>query len=203
MLTEGVEDWYSLVQSKLNMMSTKEKEILVSFIQRLEDIFERWVDWSNLTGFRNAAVHQDITMIDDGHRATQFFSSIAFGRNVYLQVHTDCDPVFLVHCIRTHTDCDFGYSIVPALKVDPEEADLEQILCYFVFPVHAQVVALRHGDIIIFNPMKYHCLLKKLVKGCVFTLSCYLKTAVVGKNDNIFPLTRTEAKIACLQTKGT
>ena len=73
------------------MMSTDEKEILVSFI------FERWVDWSYLTGFRNTAVHQDITMLDDGHRAMEFFSSIAFGRNVYLQAHTDCD---------------FGYSIV-------------------------------------------------------------------------------------------
>ena len=177
-----------LIQSKLNMMSTEEKETLVSFIRRLEEIFQRWVDWSYLTGFRNAAVHQDITMLDDGHRATEFFSSVAFGRNVYLQAHTDCD---------------FGYSIVVVLQVEPEETDLDEILCYFVFPVHAQVVALRHGDIIIFNPTIYHCVSKKSVTGDVFCLSCYLKTAVVGKNDNLLPLTRVESEIARLQTKGT
>ena len=65
----------------------------------------------------------------------------------------------------------------------------DPILCYFVFQEYNIAVALRQGDILIFDPSQWHCL-----SSCIRTddeylsLTCYLKSRVVGLNDNQIPL---------------
>ena len=58
---------------------------------------------------------------------------------------------------------------------------------YFTFAEQGIAVALRPGDMLIFNRLYHHCLSSRtsdFQSVDVFCLSLYLKTAVVGKNDN-------------------
>ena len=66
---------------------------------------------------------------------------------------------------------------------------------YFTFAEQGIEVALRPGDTLLFNPLYQHCLSSRTsfyANKDVFCLSLYLKTAVVGKNDNTLPLTKSE-----------
>jgi hypothetical protein len=51
------------------------------------------------------------------------------------------------------------------------------------------------GDMMLFNPLYQHCLSSRTSfykNKDIFSLSLYLKTAIVGKNDNTLPLTNSE-----------
>jgi ectoine hydroxylase-related dioxygenase (phytanoyl-CoA dioxygenase family) len=55
---------------------------------------------------------------------------------------------------------------------------------YFVFPEQVITVALRPGDMLIFNPKYYHCLLSSTCayqNKDVYSLLLYLKSAIFGK----------------------
>ena len=59
------------------------------------------------------------------------------------------------------------------------------IVCYFCFPRIGAAVALRPGDFFMFNPQEPHCISSRCKSDDqVYSISCYLKTRVVGLNDN-------------------
>jgi len=63
---------------------------------------------------------------------------------------------------------------------------------HFCFPEFGYAIAVRPGDVIIFNPNCYHCISSKndAYEGIpVHVTSFYLKTAHVGGNDNRRELT--------------
>ena len=104
------------------------------------------------------------------------------------------------YCSAAHVDIDFFYSLLAIRSVHNDSN-----ACYgantdahppaaqhFVFPTVSIAVALRPGDHLIFNPKISHCCSEKLkdytahrVHLCAF----YLKTAILGMNDNSKPLT--------------
>ena len=107
----------------------------------------------------------------------------------------------LNHYLNTHTDEDFFYSVttVPSaygLREDIDRYQIDVEVCnYFTFPEQGIAVALRPGDILLFNPQYQHCISSRTSihkTEDVFCLSLYLKSAVVGKNDNSLPLTATD-----------
>jgi hypothetical protein len=103
--------------------------------------------------------------------SSTIFPAIACGRNVYLNVHTDDD---------------YFWSATTIIQNDagPLQED-SAILNYFCFPTKGISVALRHGDILLFNPTVPHCISSRCDETRdVFCISLYLKTAVVGGNDN-------------------
>ena len=169
-----------LVDSKFSKLKAKEKWVILQFIKQLETQLEKWIDWSYSFAFENAARNGEFKLWSHKGKSTHFFSSVAFGRNVFLQAHTDND---------------FGLSISVVMLVEPSNKDKDEVLAQFVFSEHGQVVALRHLDIIIFNPLEYHCVSKRATKHDIFCLTCYLKTAVVGKNDNTISITDNEKAI--------
>ena len=95
--------------------------------------------------------------------------------------------------LNVHVDEDFFYSLTTIVSqhglhedVDRYRMDAE-ISNYFAFPEEGISVALRPGDMLIFNPLYRHCLSSRtsgFEEKDVFCLSLYLKTAVVGGNDN-------------------
>jgi len=114
------------------------------------------------------------------------FGSVAFGRNVYL---------------NAHRDNDFTYSIVSAhraLDQDKKRYEInDDVICYFVFPRYGMAVPLRPGDILIFNPLEYHCVSSRVAEeDDILCLSLYLKSAVVGLSDNSLPLTEEQKQYA-------
>ena len=58
---------------------------------------------------------------------------------------------------------------------------------YFTFAEQGIAVALRPGDMLLFNPMYQHCVSSRTLHyqgKDVFCVSLYLKTAIVGGNNN-------------------
>lgn len=108
----------------------------------------------------------------------RIFNGIAFGMNVHL---------------RAHVDQDFTYSVIQ-VHVDSMEYGVDdKVVCYFCFPRLGVAVAMRPGDILVMNALEYHCVSSRCRKDeDVFCLSCYLKTAVVGGNDNKRKLDKEE-----------
>jgi hypothetical protein len=93
-----------------------------------------------------------------------YYNGLGFGINVYL---------------RSHIDRDFTMSIVHVYQVD------DKSLCYFAFLRIGVAVALRPGDFLLFNPQEPHSISSPCRKEDDFIcISSYLKTAVVGLNDN-------------------
>ena len=113
----------------------------------------------------------------------KIYSGLATGTNVYLPVHVDKD---------------FISSLVMVLKREACEQD-DEVVAYFCFPELGTAVPLRPGDVLIFNPREPHCLSSRChADDEIVCLSLYLKSAVVGLNDNSLPLTAKQEKLATL-----
>jgi hypothetical protein len=101
------------------------------------------------------------------------WTAIAIAMNVAMERHVDEDYFTgLVGVLGSngYHDCD---------------ATNESILQYFCFPSLGSAVALRNGDLLLFNPQIAHYISSRATKKeDVICTSHYLKTAVVAGNDN-------------------
>ena len=109
----------------------------------------------------------------DGDAATsaKIFSSMAVAKNATL---------------ASHTDKDFVTSLITILlkNYNPEK-DRDRVLAYFVFPDANISVPLKHGSVLIFNPLCRHSIsCRTSEKDDLLVLSLYTKTSHVGGNDN-------------------
>ena len=90
----------------------------------------------------------------------------------------------------------FFYSVVTvqAEKSDGTLYSMSDDICYyFVFAKYGVAVAHHPGDVLLFNPLAYHSVTTLVnLDNEVWCCSLYLKTGVVGKNDNNMPLTELE-----------
>ena len=67
----------------------------------------------------------------------------------------------------------------------------DHIVQYFCFPTYAFCVAMKPGDVIIFNPNIYYCLSKKTQyyeNIDVYPAIMYMKASQLGRNNNSIPL---------------
>jgi hypothetical protein len=149
-----------------------------------EEAAKGYISSDELRGFKKARDSANWSQA----RTQQVWGSIACGKNYYL---------------NSHTDEDFFYSLTTIASSHGLEADIDQcsmkadICSYFVFAEQGVTVALRPGDMLLFNPMCQHCLSSRsslCSNKDIFCVSLCLKSAVVGKNDNSLPLTTTEEK---------
>jgi hypothetical protein len=103
-------------------------------------------------------------------KTARYYNGLGFGINLYL---------------RSHIDQDFNMSIVQAHTNNRNYQFKDKILCYFAFPRIGMAVALWAGDILPFNPQEPHSISsRRRSEDEIFCLSSYLKTSVVGLNDN-------------------
>ena len=106
------------------------------------------------------------------------------------------------YCSAAHVDKDFFYSMLAVRSAQNDrttsaiyDANTElkpPVAQHFVFPTVGIAVSLRPGDHLIFNPHIPHCCSEKLTEydtHRVFLCAFYLKTAIIGMNDNSLPLT--------------
>ena len=69
-------------------------------------------------------------------------------------------------------------------------------MSYFCFPSMGMAVALRPGDILAFNPREPHAVSSRChPDDKIICVSMYMKTAVIGLNDNSVQLTPMENHI--------
>lgn len=101
--------------------------------------------------------------------SARYYNGVGFGVNVFLRCHVDND--FTLSIVQVHMDRNYEYD--------------DEIVCYFCFPRIGVAVALRHGDFLLFNPQEPHCISSRCnIEDQLYCISSYLKTRVVGLNDN-------------------
>jgi hypothetical protein len=107
-------------------------------------------------------------------KLARYYNGLGFEINVYL---------------RSHIDRDFTMSIVQA-HIDNHDYQVNDwFLCYFAFPRIGMAVALWPSDFLLFNPQEPHFISSCCRTGDgIFCISSYLKTGVVGLNDNSNPV---------------
>ena len=80
---------------------------------------------------------------------------------------------------------DFSRQLNPGCHLDSILAAPDPVICYFAFPRLGMAVALRPGDFLLFNPQEHHCISSRCQnENEIYSMSSYLKTAIVGLNDN-------------------
>jgi hypothetical protein len=123
--------------------------------------------------------------IKEGASQPNIWGSLAIALNFYLNLHTDEDFFYSLTTIAS----------AHGLREDIDRYNMKAEVCnYFTFAEQGIAVALRPGDMLLFNPVYQHCLSSRTSfyeSKDVFCLSLYLKTATVGKNDNTLPLTES------------
>ena len=114
------------------------------------------------------------------NQRSQTWSALSSGRNVSLPVHVDDDATVSV-----------------VVVVDDQPFSLESPLkAYFCFPEHGRAIALRAGDMLLFNALVPHCISTRVDQTRdMFACALYLKTRVVAGNDNSKSLSKEEQDI--------
>jgi hypothetical protein len=169
---------------KFNGMWKDEWNEVVNSVKRCEHAFHAYADSDVIAHIREARKLVPWETIEccgnDNYANPSIFNGIAFGVNVYL---------------RAHIDHDFTYSVIQ-VHVDGIDYNLEDdVICYFCFPRLGIAVPLRPGDFLLVNALEYHCLSSRCKEDVdIFCVSSYLKTAVVGGNDNKRALSEEEQK---------
>jgi hypothetical protein len=142
-----------------------------------EDVAKGYIPSNELRGLRIAQLLGEWSQME-GVATQPIWGSLACGKNYYLNSHLDEDFFYSMTTIAS--EC--------GLQCDIDRYSIEAEVCnYFTFAEQGVAVALRPGDMLLFNPMYQHCLsslTSSYQHNDVFCLLLYLKTAVVGGNDN-------------------
>jgi hypothetical protein len=124
-------------------------------------------------------------------------SSSALSRDFQAAMHTDNDA-FLSNLIVTTQLHDVTLPVTERVRANLE-MDSQEPAFHFIFPSLNIAVPMHPSSILIFNPTIPHGCSAKLAayeNSHVNLMSMYLKSAVVGKNDNSIPMTDEAKKVA-------
>jgi hypothetical protein len=142
----------------------------ISLFCRLEEKAKGYIDARQLLfldAVRSRAQYGGLSFGNEYGSA--IWPSVAFGKNVFLNAHRDEDYFWSLTTTVTKNGC----------------ATNDEILNYFCFPTKGFCVAMRTGDILLFNALVDHCassVCKETTE--LYGVSLYLKTAVVAGNNN-------------------
>ena len=83
------------------------------------------------------------------------------------------------------------------LKGKEEYGVDDAVVAYFCFPTLGVAVPLRPGDFLLFNALIPHSVSSRCRQNDeIFCISMYLKTAVVGLNNNQIPVSSNQSSLA-------
>jgi hypothetical protein len=177
------------VKTNVDAISEPLMGAILGMMTQVEHVSSKFIDTDVLRGFEEAKKVVEIGAMphaeESKHKPT-IWASLSCGRNHILNAHRDDDFFLSATMVLNREALDKKRK---SLKMDVE------ICSYFVFPGQGKAVALRPGDILLFNPNMMHCISSRTVaykEKDVYCISFYLKTSVVGKNDNSLELTEEE-----------
>lgn len=96
-----------------------------------------------------------------------------------------------------HIDQDFVFSILQITSAGLQCSTDDPPCQHFCFPEFGRAIALRPGDVLLFNPHVYHCMAPKTAHyqaHDVHATSLYTKTGHVGLNNNSIELTEEQQR---------
>jgi hypothetical protein len=179
---------HGILDSWPHKLSAKDKKQILKFMSQCQEVANGYIKSKELHGIQIVKLILNWESIE-GCRDGSILPSLSQALNTYLS---------------THTDNHFFYSLMTtacchALRDDIDQYKLHaEVSNYFVFPEQGIAVALRLGDMLIFNPKYHHCLsscTEAYQNKDVYSLSLYLNSAVIGKNDNRIPLNDKETDL--------
>jgi hypothetical protein len=167
-----------IIESWPKRLSDWSKTQIRDLMKRCHEVAKGFIPGNDLRGLRSAQWFADWPSMV-GMPSEPIWGSLACGKN---------------YCLNSHTDEDFFYSLTTIVsqhglqpgRFDKYRLDAE-VTNYFAFAEQGVAVALRPGDMLLFNPLYQHCLTSRTLQyqeKDVFCVSLYLKTAVVGGNNN-------------------
>ena len=161
-------------------------ESLLWLMRRAEECFKTIADHqviSHIHHAKKAVPFKTFTSTNPKSSSAKFLGGIAFGTNVFLPCHTDED---------------FTMSIAQVFLEGKTSYDLNNdVIVYFCFPTLGIAIPLRPGDYLMFNPLIPHFISSRCKhEDDIICLTMYLKTAIVGLNDNSLPLTPSQKQLA-------
>ncbi len=168
------------VHYSLRDISDSNSKLLMAMFKQAEHLFEMFISTNQVR-----LMHEAMKLINPktfttlpAKTCSRIYSAFASGINIYLNCHKDHD--FTYGCSFIHMK---------------EVYTLEQlVVAYFCFPRLGIAVPLRPGDMIFFNPSEEHCISSRVDnKDTIYCVSLYIKSNVVGLNDNSLALQPTEA----------
>ena len=113
----------------------------------------------------------------------KYYGGLSFGCNLFLCCHIDDD--FTMSMAHVHLKGKDQYSLA------------DNVVVYFCFPTLGVAVPLRPGDFLLFNAQIPHCVSSRCKHtDQIMVLSMYLKTSVVGLNNNDLQLNTRQAILA-------
>ncbi|CAB9500930.1 expressed unknown protein [Seminavis robusta] len=148
-------------------------ESISRLIRMTEAVAKGWIDYEALVAL---GVMKDLADVEgmplhDGKKS-KLCAAFAMGKNCYLNAHTDVDAFLSINMA------------IPKDLSDDVWKD-GAILNYWCFPALGFCIPLRCRDILIFNPLESHCISSRCNdQRDEYNVTMYLKTAVVGGNDN-------------------
>jgi hypothetical protein len=161
-------------------LSSDHRRRICRLMIQCEEVGKGYVSSNEMRGLRIAQLLGGWPEIE-GVGSHPIWGSLACGKNYYLNSHLDDDFFYSLSTITSSR----------GLRQDIDRYSMDVEVCnYFSFPEQGIAIALRPGDMILFNPRYYHSLSSRTSSyrnHDVFCLSLYLKTAVVGQNNNTLP----------------
>lgn len=150
----------------------------------VEKLFTEWIDTPSVRQVKIAIEKSRVPLFTTTNGASaKIYQAFAVGKNVYL---------------NTHIDRDFTYSAITIIASGP----LEDIVAYFCFPTLGLAVPLRPFDVLFFDPSVPHNVSSRCDnQRQIFCLSFYLKSNLIGGNDNSRNLTDEEQDLLDLFEK--
>ena len=156
---------------------------------RAEAAFESFADSAIIHQMQYAKEHVPIRTMSAPHsnHNTKYFGAMAFGQNVFARCHTDED--FTMSVTQVYLEGVDVYSVA------------DRVVAYFCFPTIGVAIPMCPGDYVIFDATLPHCVSSRCHSGDnVVGVSFYLKSLVVGMNNNSIPLTRDQIYLSSLHT---
>ena len=170
-----------------DLMDDNDWDAVIDVVQWMESIFTSFVRTEEirklnlakaLIGFKTLSSTRRMNMSDEEMKS--IFSGCAFGYNTHL---------------ISHSDIDFTQSMTSVYLNGHINQDMDRIVAFFCFPRLGIAVPLRPGDVLVFNPLEPHAISSRCKNSDrLLCLSLYLKTGVVGLNDNLIPLSVEEER---------
>jgi hypothetical protein len=161
--------------------------VLMKLMRNAEDSFERLADSeviSHMQHVRQVVPFKTMNPpFSSSESSLTYYGGLAFGCNVFLRCHTNED--FTMSMAQVH------------LKGMDQYSTNDPIVVYFCFPTLGVAVPLRPGDFLLFNPLIPHCVSSRCRHfDKIMIVSMYLKSAVVGMNNNQLPLNSKQSALA-------
>jgi hypothetical protein len=153
-----------------NGFQSKEWDVIHNDLRRSEYAFDRYMDTEvirHITAAKKRVNYRtmDPSPLSSGVKSARIYNGMGFGINVYLGITMSIVQAHIGECHYTASDSS---------------------VCYFCFPRIGTAVALCPRDFLIFNPQEPHSISSRCnPEDDVYCILSYLKTAIVGLNDNL------------------